>query len=88
MEKVVLLAFALTILYGILKFIEMKFIEREIKPLKEIVRDLILVFSSSFLVFYVFIQYQTRVDDFFSIVTNTNILNPDTTQVFTGSPDF
>jgi hypothetical protein len=88
MEKVFLLAFALTILYGILKFVEMKFIEREIKPLKEIVRDLILVFSSSFLVFYVFIQYQTKVDDFFSIVTNTNILNPDTTQVFTGSPDF
>jgi hypothetical protein len=88
MEKVVLLAFSLTLFYGILKFLEMKFIEREIKPLKEIVRDLILVFCSSFIVFYFFIQHQTKLDDFFSVVTHTNILNPNTTQVFTGSPDF
>ena len=88
MEKVLLLACVLTFAYGILKFVEMKFIERQMKPLKEIVRDLILVFVSSFSVFYIFIQYQSKVDDFFSVVTNTNILNPDTTQVFTGSPDF
>ena len=88
MEKVILLACVLTFFYGLLKFFEMKFIERQMKPLKEIVRDLILVFASSFFVFYVFIQHQTKVDDFFSVVTNTNILNPDTTQVFTGSPDF
>ena len=88
MEKVVLLAFSLTLFYGILKFLEMKFIERQMKPLKEIVRDLIVVFISSFSVFYLFVQYQTRIDDFFSVVTNTNILNPNTTEVFTGSPDF
>jgi len=88
MEKIVLLSCALTFLYGLVKIIEMKFVDQKWKPLKDIIRDLVFVFSCGFVVFYVFIKYQRNVDDFFSVVTNTNILNPVNIEVFTGNPDF
>lgn len=88
MEKVFLFAVVLTILFGILKVAINKWIENEMKPLKEIVRDLAIVFVCAFGSGYVFLKHGSRLDDFFSVITNTNLLNPDTTQIFTGSPDF
>lgn len=88
MEKVFLFAVVMTILFGILKVIMIKWIENEMKPLKEIVRDLAIVFVSAFGSGYVFLKHGNRLDDFFSVITNTNLLNPDTTQIFTGVPDF
>jgi ABC-type Mn2+/Zn2+ transport system permease subunit len=88
MEKVFLFAVVLTILFGILKVAITKWIENEMKPLKEIVRDLAIVFVSAFGTGYVFLQHGSRLDDFFSVITNQNLLNPDTTQIFTGIPDF
>lgn len=88
MEKVFLFATVLTILFGILKVAINKWIENEMKPLKEIVRDLAIVFVCAFGSGYLFLIHGSRLDDFFSVITNTNLLNPDTTQIFTGIPDF
>jgi hypothetical protein len=88
MEKVFLFAVVMTILFGVLKVALLKWIENEMKPLKEIVRDLAIVFVSAFGSSYVFLKHGSRLDDFFSVITNKNLLNPDTTQIFTGIPDF
>lgn len=88
MEKVILFAICVTVLFGIVKGLEMKFIEKDFKALKLIIRDFVIVFMSSFAVATVFIQYNTYLDDFFSVITNTKVINPDKTQIFTGMPDF
>ena len=70
MEKVLGLAIIITVLFGIMKFVEMKFLEKKMKPLKELVRDLCMVFLASFSSSFVFINYQHKIDDFFSVITN------------------
>ena len=88
MEKVFLFAITTTILFSLLKFAEMKWIENEIKPLKYFVRDAVIVFICSFSCALVLLKFDTNIDDFVSILTNVKTLNPDTTQIFTGAPDF
>ena len=88
MEKVLIFAGAITLVFCILKFIEMKYLDEEIKPLKSFVRDAIMVFSSSFLSVYVLLHYDKSITDLFSVITDTPIFVPDTTAVFTGAPGF
>jgi hypothetical protein len=88
MEKVLLMTIVICVLFGIIKFLEMKYIEKNLKPLKEILRDLVMVFASSFVSIFIFFHYQNSIDDFVSVLTNTSHLKSETTQVFTGVPDF
>jgi hypothetical protein len=88
MEKVILFATLVTILFGLFKFVEMKYIDEEMKPMKLVIRDVVIVFGSAILGGYAFILNSTYIDELFSVVTNTNILNADSTQIFTGNPDF
>jgi len=88
MEKALVLAIIISVIYALLKFLEIKYLEKSKKPLRDIVRDVIFVFISSFVSSYTFIYYQNKIDDFFSAITNTNILKAENTQVFTGMPDF
>lgn len=88
MEKVLIFAISITILFCILKFLEMKYIDREIKPLKYFVRDAIMVFSSSILCVYVLLHYDKNITDLFAVVTESKVFSPDTTTVFTGEPGF
>uniref|UniRef100_A0A6C0CPI2 Uncharacterized protein n=1 Tax=viral metagenome TaxID=1070528 RepID=A0A6C0CPI2_9ZZZZ len=88
MEKVLLMTIVICVLFGIIKFLEMKYIEKHLKPLKEILRDLVMVFASSFVSIFIFFHYQNSIDDFVSVLTNTSHLKSETTQVFTGVPDF
>lgn len=88
MEKVLIFAISITILFCILKFLEMKYIDHEIKPLKYFVRDAIMVFSSSIVCVYVLLQYDKNITDLFAVVTETKVFSPDMTAVFTGEPGF
>ena len=88
MEKVLLFAILLTVLFGFMKMAEMKFMDGEIKPLKDLVRDLVMVFASSVLGGYVFLLNSTWLDDILATITNTKTIHPEVTQVFTGAPDF
>ncbi len=88
MEKVLLLAIAITVLFGMMKFAEMKYLENKLKPLRDVIRDLVMVFGSSFVCAFGVINYQHKLDDFLSIITNQSIVPQTTTQVFTGNPDF
>jgi len=89
MEKVLIFAITITILFCILKFLEMKYIDREIKPLKFFVRDAIMVFSSSIFCIYILLQYDKNITDLFAVITESRVFSPDdTTTVFTGEPGF
>jgi predicted nuclease of restriction endonuclease-like RecB superfamily len=88
MEKALFLAIGITVIFGLLKFLEMKYLEKHLKPLRDVVRDLVMVFLSSFVCSFGVLNYQTKIDDFLSILTNTSVLKPDNTQVFVGMPDF
>lgn len=88
MEKALFLAVAISVLYSIIKYLEMRYLEQKMKPLREIVRDTLMVSVSSFICSFVFIYYKNKIDDFVAVVTNTNVLKPENTQVFTGVPGF
>jgi hypothetical protein len=88
MEKALVISTVISILFAIFKFIEMKYIHKHLKPLKDILRDIVIVFLSSFLTLMVFLYYQNRIEDFIAILTNTNILKSENTEVFTGHPNF
>ena len=88
MEKVILFAVVVTVLFGAMKFAEMKFIEQEMKPLKDIVRDVVMVFGSAIFGGYVFLMNGNYLDEMFSVIMNTKTLNAETTQIFTGTPEF
>jgi hypothetical protein len=88
MEKEFILAALVTFLFSLLKFIEMKYIDKEMKPMKLFIRDAIIVFISTLLCCYVFFSYDSYITDFFNVVTDSKIINPANTQVFTDVPGF
>jgi multisubunit Na+/H+ antiporter MnhB subunit len=88
MEKILIFTIGITVLYCVFKFIEMKYIEKEIKPLKLFVRDVIMVFSSSFISCYILLNYDKNITDLFAVVTDTKIFQPENTMIFTGAPEF
>ena len=88
MEKALFMAIIICVLFGILKFLEMKYLDKHLKPLKDVIRDLVMVFLSAFGTSFLFIYHQHKIDDFLSVLTNTSSIKAETTQVFTGMPDF
>ena len=56
MEKFFIIATAIAITYVSIKFIEMRFILKENKPVKDIVRDTVLVYLSSVVGVFIFDQ--------------------------------
>ena len=88
MEKEFILAALVTFLFSLLKFIEMKYIDKEMKPMKLFIRDAIIVFISTLLCCYVFFSYDSYITDFFNVVTDSKVINPANTQVFTDVPGF
>jgi len=71
-----MLSTAVSIIYLLIRFIEMRFITKETKPLKTLIRDALLVYISSLSGFYI-LQNITP-------VVQANI----STTAFTNDPDF
>jgi len=88
MEKVILLAILATLFYGIIKIVEMKYIEKEWKPVKEIVRDAAYVFLSTAVAGFILFFLKGSLNDFLNILTQTKTLDTEATQVFTDEPAF
>jgi hypothetical protein len=88
MEKIVIISIAVTVLFCIFKIVEMKFIDKELKPLKFMIRDAVFVFASSIIGCFVYFHLDNDIVNFFNVVKDVNVTNPSTTQVFTGDPGF
>lgn len=88
MEKVFIISIIITFLYCLIKFLEMKFIEKEFKPVKTIVRDAIIIMFCSIVSTYLYFNIDTNVVNFFNVLTNNTVVEPSVTQVFTDQPGF
>ena len=78
-----------TFLFILAKIIEMKFIDRQPKPLKFIVRDALVVFLISLIVVFIYFNFSSVIVNFFSVVTdNKNLPIVGTPEVFTNAPEF
>jgi hypothetical protein len=88
MEEVFIITTIITVSFCLSKFIEHKYFSEDVKPLKDVVRDCLLVLMSSVTGSYVYFYFQTSIRDFFNVVTETKVLNNATTQVFTDNPTF
>ena len=86
MEKPILLTITITVVYFLVKMIEMKYIEKESKPIKLIVRDLIIVFMSAFLPIFMFFSATGPVAEMIGSGDFTSTTVP--TQIFTDLPGF
>jgi hypothetical protein len=88
MQKVFLVSIIVTALFCFLKFAEMKYIDKELKPLKFIVRDAFIVLICSVIGCSIIFNYDSSISEFFNIVTDTTTITPANTQIFTDEPGF
>lgn len=88
MENLYLIAMFTTLLFLAMKILEMKYLDKEMKPMKFIVRDGLIVFVSTVLASYGLEFSNNSITDFFNVITENKVMNADATQIFTDSPGF
>jgi multisubunit Na+/H+ antiporter MnhB subunit len=90
MENMLIVAIITTLLFCAFKFIEMRFIDKqkEMKPLKFFVRDLVLVFVSSLAAGFFFFNSNKQISEFVNTITDTKVIPEGAAQVFTDAPGF
>jgi len=88
MEKVFILSIITTCLFVVIKILEMKFVDKEWKPLKNIIRDAVIVFVCSMVGSFLLFQMDGSVTDFLNVVTDNKSFNMSATQIFTDAPGF
>ena len=90
MENMLIVAIITTLLFCAFKFIEMRFIDKqkEMKPLKFFVRDLVLVFISSLAAGFFFFNSNKQISEFVNTITDTKVIPEGAAQVFTDAPGF
>jgi len=76
MENVLIQAGIIAILYLLLKFGEMRLVLKESKPIKEFLRDTVIVFSSAFIGMYVIDQFLLQGDIITKVSPKAFIDNP------------
>lgn len=87
-----------SVLFFASKIAEMKFIDKDEKPLKVIFRDTLIVFISSLTATYILFNFSGYIYEFMNVVTDSKI-NPvsmlggvgagvQNTEIFTDTPNF
>ena len=77
-----------TFLFCLIKLLQMKFLEKEMRPLKDLVRDALMVFVAGFVGYFLYFKMDGTISDFFNAVTETNVISATNTEIFTDKPDF
>jgi hypothetical protein len=88
MEKLLLIAAIVTFMYTMMKVVLMKYVDKQMTPLKFIIRDATMVFAACFIGLFGFFQINGSLNDFLNVVTDGKSLNMQATQVFTDEPGF
>jgi hypothetical protein len=88
MEKALILSVFITIMFFVLKLFDMKYISKEWKPMKTVIRDSLLVLVGSTFSVLIYFLTNGRMNDFFNILTENKTLKPSATEIFTGEPGF
>lgn len=90
MENIVLLTIAISVLFVVTKLAEMRFIEKEMKPLKHIVRDAFIVAGCAFLPILGYFQFKDKMTTWFGISPSNggSSVIMKTPEIFTDNPGF
>jgi hypothetical protein len=90
MENMLIVAIITTLLFCAMKFVEIRFIDKqkEMKPLKYFVRDMILVFASSLIAGFFFFNANRQISEFVNTITDAKVMSDGQAQVFTDTPGF
>jgi len=91
MQNVFIISTCVVIFYAILKFIEVKYIQKEEeynKGIKEYVRDGIIIYLSTILSAYFYFTFEKTILEFFNVVTDNKNVIMEKVEVFTDSPNF
>ena len=87
MEVIVAIIVVSTVLYILAKMIEMKYVHKEMRPLKELIRDATVVAISVGVSTFAVFSMNKSMNGFFTAMTEQTNL-PAVAQVFTDSPEF
>jgi hypothetical protein len=82
MSSIFVIAGVISIIFLIVKFIEMRFVDKENKPLKFLIRDTLLVYFSVISGHFILQQLKPVIE------AGENVMISSTPQVFTGNPEF
>jgi len=78
-----------TALFCLAKFIEMKYVENELKPLKFLMRDAVIVFICSVASTFIFFNMDVSLSDFLNVMTETKTAPVGgAAEIFTEAPGF
>jgi hypothetical protein len=81
MDNIFIIAAVISIVFLILKFIEMRFIEKENKPLKVLMKEALLVYFSVISGYFILEQLKP-------VMQNGGNLTSNTTPIFVDNPEF
>jgi hypothetical protein len=87
MEALVAIIIITTVLYILAKMIEMKYMDKEMRPLKELIRDATIVAVSAGVSTFSVFSMNKSMNGFFSAMTEQTHL-PAVAAVFTDNPEF
>lgn len=87
MEAIVAIIVITTVLYILAKMIEMKYVDKEMRPLKELIRDATMVAVSAGVSTLTVFSMNKSMNGFFSAMTEQTHL-PAVAPVFTDNPEF
>ncbi len=87
MELIVSLVLTTTIFYIVAKIIEMKFVHKEMRPMKELMRDSVVVAVATAVASLSVMTLTQPVNGFIDAITEKTAI-PAAANVFTGDPGF
>lgn len=85
MEKTIIITIAITVLFFFAKLVETKFVDKENKPMKFIIRDTLLVMACAFVPIMIFFQASGPVAE---MLGSADFTASTPTQIFTDVPGF
>ena len=88
MQNLFIFAIYTTVMFCVFKLLEMKFIDQEMQPLKNLIRDNILVFGSALLASYGYLYTGSMVTNFMNYITENKIVEIQAPEIFTDKPAF
>jgi hypothetical protein len=87
MDSIVSIVLTTTVFYIVVKIIEMKFIQKEMRPMKELMRDSAVVALSCGVAVFSVMTLNKPVGGFIDAITEKTAI-PAAANVFTGDPGF
>lgn len=88
MEQIVSIVVLATFIFIVLKMVEIRYFHKEMKPLKDVIRESVFVGVAVAVAGIVTFAMNSELKTFMNTITEAPILNSATTQVFTDNPGF